>query len=79
MVAILHDINHALRSFDRLLLVKERRLIAALPSTEVAVPALEALYGVALSCVTTSQGDLVVSPMRKAQKVPCAHLRAELA
>ncbi len=68
VVAILHDINHAMSGFDRLLLVKDGQLVNDLPSDASAVPALEALYGVALSVVTNVQGDLVVTPLRNAAR-----------
>jgi iron complex transport system ATP-binding protein len=77
VVAILHDINQAMLGFERLLLVKGGKLVADLPSSAEAVPALEALYGISLSCVTNVQGDLVITPLRKsvrrsAQGVPVA-------
>jgi iron complex transport system ATP-binding protein len=56
--------NHAIQGFDRLLLVKNGKLIADLPSGATAVPALEALYGVALSCLKNAEGDLLVTPLR---------------
>ena len=65
LVAILHDINQALLGFDRLLLVKEGKLMADLRCSADVVPALESLYGIGLSCVTDAQGSLVVTPLRK--------------
>lgn len=65
VIAILHDINHALLGFDRLLLVKDGQLVNDLPGDATAIPALEALYGIALSSVTNVQGDLVVTPLRQ--------------
>ncbi len=64
LVAILHDINQAMLGFDRLLLVKDGKLVADLPCTREAVPALESLYGISLSCVTDRQGSLVITPLR---------------
>ncbi|MDO8310377.1 MAG: hypothetical protein Q7T25_00410, partial [Sideroxyarcus sp.] len=64
VVAILHDINHAIAGFERLLLLKDGQLVGDLPADAAAVPALEALYGVALSAMTNVQGDLVVTPLR---------------
>lgn len=65
LVAILHDINQALLGFDRMLLVKDGKLVADIPSSATALPALESLYGIALSCVADQQGSLVVTPLRK--------------
>jgi len=66
LVAILHDINQAMLGFDRLLLVKDGKLVDDLPCSQQAVPALESLYSISLSCVTDIQGSLVITPMRKA-------------
>jgi iron complex transport system ATP-binding protein len=68
LVAILHDINQAMLGFDRLLLVKDGKLVADLPSSANAVPALESLYGISLSCVTDIQGSLVITPLRKSAR-----------
>lgn len=68
VIAILHDINHAMLGFDRLLLVKAGKLVDDIPCSAAAVPALEVLYGIALSCVTNSQGDLVITPVRKSER-----------
>lgn len=65
VVAILHDINHAVLGFDRLWLVSDGKMVGDLACSAAAVPALEALYGIALACVTTAQGDLVITPMRR--------------
>lgn len=65
LVAILHDMNQAMFGFDRLLLVKHGKLVADLPCSANAVPALESLYGISLSCVTDVQGALVMTPLRK--------------
>jgi iron complex transport system ATP-binding protein len=72
LVAILHDINQAMLGFDRLLLVKGGKLVADLPSCAKAVPALESLYGISLSCVCDLQGSLVISPLRKSARRPVA-------
>lgn len=64
VVAILHDINHAMLGFERLWLVADGKLVHDLACSAAAVPALEALYGIALACTTNAQGDLVVTPMR---------------
>lgn len=68
LVAILHDINQALAGFDRLLLVRQGRLVADLPATAQAIPALESLYSVSLSCFTDRHGGLVVAPLRQTRR-----------
>ena len=65
LVAILHDINQAMLGFDRLLLIKGGRVVADLPSSAAALPALESLYGIPLGSVTNSQGDTVITPLRR--------------
>jgi iron complex transport system ATP-binding protein len=65
VIAILHDINQAMQGFDRLLLVKDGRLVGDLPSCQDAVPALASLYGIPLECITNSQGALVITPLRR--------------
>ncbi|MES1163873.1 MAG: ATP-binding cassette domain-containing protein [Rhizobacter sp.] len=70
LIAVLHDINHALAHFERLWLVREGRLIADLPAGRGAIGALEQLYGIALHCVDDAQHGLAVlarpaaSPLR---------------
>lgn len=64
LVAILHDINQALAGFDRLLLIRQGRLVGDLPATASALPALEALYDVSLRCFTDGHGAWVVAPLR---------------
>ena len=65
VIAILHDINHALPAFDRLLLVRSGQLVADIASDAGAVPALAALYGIALTTATSSEGDVCVIPARR--------------
>lgn len=62
IVAVLHDVNHALRAFDRLLLIKESQLYADVASNKQAVPLFESLYGLPLECLRTADNVLVVSP-----------------
>lgn len=62
IVAVLHDLNHALRAFDRLLLIKENQLFADIASNSQAVPFFESLYGLPLECLRTVDNTLVISP-----------------
>lgn len=64
VVAILHDINHALLGFDRLLLVRSGQLTDDIASNAHALPALEKLYGIALTTATNADGDVCVIPAR---------------
>jgi iron complex transport system ATP-binding protein len=72
VIAILHDINHALLAFDRLLLVAEGRLTGDLPAGRCALPALEKLYGIGLSRAVNETGDLIVTPCRTRPRAPAA-------
>jgi iron complex transport system ATP-binding protein len=62
IIAVLHDVNHALRAFDRLLLVKEGQLYADIARKSQAIPLFESLYGLSLECLRTADHALVVSP-----------------
>ncbi|CDG84501.1 ABC transporter family protein [Janthinobacterium agaricidamnosum NBRC 102515 = DSM 9628] len=68
IVAILHDINHALLGFDRLLLVKSGQLVGDMASDAAALPALEALYGIALNTAINADGDVCVIPARNKKR-----------
>jgi iron complex transport system ATP-binding protein len=60
LVAVLHDINLALRGFDRLWLLRDGALTADLTADRSAVPALEQLFGIALRWVISDDGQLAV-------------------
>ena len=64
VLAVLHDVNHALRGFERLLLIKGGQLIGDLPSNADAIPHLESLYDVRLSTAVCATGEMLVSPVR---------------
>lgn len=65
VLAVLHDINHALLYFDRLLLLKGGRLVGDLATTDDAVcPQLEALYEVQLSPSVSVNGETLLVPVR---------------
>jgi len=64
LVAVLHDINHALAGFDRLWLVQNGQVIADLPAGRAALPALEALFGIELRCVELAPGRIAVLAQR---------------
>lgn len=66
LIAVLHDINQALSSFDRLWLLREGRLVGDLPSNRSAIEPLEALYGIGLRCVEGDGNALAVLPVRRA-------------
>lgn len=69
LAAVLHDINQALSSFDRLCLLRQGQLVADLPSGRAAVEPLEALYGIGLRCVEGAGGTLAVVPTRRSDAV----------
>ncbi|XLZ69631.1 ATP-binding cassette domain-containing protein [Massilia sp. SR12] len=64
VLAILHDINHAMLAFDRLLLVADGQLVGDMAADIGALPALEALYGIGLGSALNDAGELVVTPRR---------------
>lgn len=71
IVAVLHDVNHALRAFDRLLLMREGQLFADIASNRQAVPVLESLYGLKLECFGTADNAFVVFPAHERSSVAC--------
>lgn len=64
VIAVTHDLNHALRYFQRLILVYSNGEFASVRSGVEAKPALEHLYNIRLSCLKDEQGDLVMVPLR---------------
>lgn len=65
MLAILHDINQALQSFERLILIKHGSLVGDYQTAYVTLPLLEALYEVRLSSAITDEGQMIVAPSLK--------------
>jgi iron complex transport system ATP-binding protein len=59
VLAVLHDINHAL-DFERLLLVEQGRIIQDCPADYRALVDLERLYGIQLEHLRDSQGRSVL-------------------
>lgn len=65
LLAVLHDINHALASFDRLLLVSQRTLYADTPAGLAALDHLEQLFAIQLHPVRDARGQTQVAIMRR--------------
>lgn len=66
VVAVLHDINHAL-NFDRLLLVENGKVIKDLFADYCALPELERLYGIRLDHLQDSHGNSVLIQVRSSR------------
>jgi iron complex transport system ATP-binding protein len=64
VIAVMHDLNHALRYFNRLVLVHPTGKLETVTSGKEAKNALEHLFNVRLSCLKDEQGDLVMLPLR---------------
>ena len=64
LVAVLHDLNQALASFDRLWLVQDGRLVADLPTDRSALAPLERLFGIQLRCIDGDDGRVAVLARR---------------
>lgn len=60
LVAVLHDLNVALASFERLWLVQDGALVADCASSAAALPLLEALFDIGLDAVTAADGRVAV-------------------
>lgn len=68
VIAVMHDLNHALRYFNRLVLVNPTGKLETVTSGKEAKNALEHLFKVRLSCLKDEQGDLVMLPLRSVTK-----------
>ena len=68
VIAVVHDLNHALRYFSRLILVHPGSELQCIDSGAEAKQSLEQLYGVRLTCLEDEQGDLVMIPLRNLSK-----------
>lgn len=69
VVAIVHDINHALRYFSRLILLHTDGQLECVESSLGAKRSLERLYDIRLSCLHDEQGDLVMVPLRRTTSI----------
>jgi iron complex transport system ATP-binding protein len=69
LVAVLHDLNQALASFDRLWLVQDGQLVADLPADRSALAPLERLFGIQLRCIDGDDGRVAVLARRGAPDV----------
>jgi iron complex transport system ATP-binding protein len=76
LVAVLHDLNLALASFDRLWLVRGGQLVHDIAPGRDAVPALESLFGIGLAVVEGEGGRVAVLPRRAAARTACDERRA---
>jgi iron complex transport system ATP-binding protein len=61
---VLHDLNQALASFDRLWLVQDGQLVADLPADRSALAPLERLFGIQLRCIDGDDGRVAVLARR---------------
>lgn len=62
IVAILHDMNQALHHFDRLILVKEGKIVGDFPSGSQMIPALQSLYDIHLDIFSSPSAPSCVFP-----------------
>lgn len=65
LVTVLHDINHALMHFNRLILIKNGQLFGDFAADLNAIPALEKLYDIQLETLKAPSGEFLVKPVRK--------------
>jgi iron complex transport system ATP-binding protein len=73
LVAIVHDMNQALGTFERLWLVREGQLVADVPARRDAVPRLAHLFGVELACIDApgaGAGFAVLARRRSVESLP---------
>jgi iron complex transport system ATP-binding protein len=61
LVAILHDIQQAIEHFERLILIKDGKIVADLPSEPPPKTELERLYGMTLETISRpGRRDLLI-------------------
>jgi iron complex transport system ATP-binding protein len=68
VVAILHDINWAMHNFDRLIFVKEGKIVGDLDPGSEAILALEHLYDIQLEVFSSKSGTEYVFPITRRVK-----------
>lgn len=68
IVAILHDINQAMQYFDRLILVKEGKMVGDLSPGPEAISALEYLYDIQLDVLSSKSASEYVFPRARSIK-----------
>lgn len=66
LVAVLHDLQQALSGFERLLLLRQGRLVGDQRANSAALPALEALFGLRLQAVDLPSGGWALAARRAA-------------
>ncbi|QTD47408.1 ATP-binding cassette domain-containing protein [Ottowia testudinis] len=66
VIAILHDVNQALRDFERLLLIEDGALVGDMASDIASLPKLEALYGVRFASAVGTDGEVITAAVRGA-------------
>lgn len=74
VIAVMHDLNHALRYFSRLMLVHPESELECVKSGPEAKRSLERLFGVRLSCLRDEQGDWIMLPLRHSSKHISQHV-----
>lgn len=67
VLAVLHDVQHALYGFDRWLLLKDSRLLADTRSAQEVIGLLPTLYGIPFVQAVSPCGQKVLSPARNRQ------------
>ena len=65
LIAVLHDVNHALQHFERLLLIKDGKLMADVASSPDAADLLGQLYGVRFNTASNAAGQTVLIAQRR--------------
>ncbi len=65
LIAVLHDVNHALQHFERLLLIKDGKLMADVASSPDAADLLGQLYSVRFNTASNAAGQTVLIAQRR--------------
>lgn len=73
LVTVLHDINHALMHFNRLILIKDGQLFGDFAADLSVIPSLEKLYDIQLETLKAPSGEFLVKPVRKRASLTAVH------
>lgn len=68
VIAVLHDINHAINNFKRFILIKDSQLMGDLQHDISMISHLEKLYNIQFDILTNQGGELFIKPVRQRKR-----------
>ncbi len=76
LVAIMHDVNHVLREFDRMLLIHSGALYADMATSACELASLQGLYGVRFVRAHLEDGSAITAAVRSGPRAECQEAAA---